>query len=355
MKNKILLSIITATLAVSLFLNFNFFLKTSIEKIGRLDRISTALPYLKKTESSELPLAKNLAVLEVISSWNDFSFLRTKKAMKAFHSVISEIGDEELKIIEEHNRKVRESMESLPQELANVTKPYKMQVSALSKYPLIVQEVRNEVENSKWGKEWLNDRDRVGGVSSPLEQIQVLKEAVIAVLLRAVLIITFLMMLIVAALGLNHAKNKHFIEKEGLRSSLCSALRHASDTMRKIVKTAALWAGYGAVGGYLCALLVLLILYLLDGLEYAREDLTMKYLAFSALHGIPYGIVAMLIARILFYRLKDDFLERNYLILAIVTISAGVLFEILVPYFGMYWAPLACIASIPIIHLWHKK
>jgi len=103
-------------------------------------------------------------------------------------------------------------------------------------------------------------------------------------------------------------------------------------TLDKLAETFAVWLGHGAVFGWFCGVVIVLIIFGVVKSEVATMSAQPWYgnvflaIMMALFIGAPMGIIAMFLARVIFFRLPDEFLHANRCWLAVVTIVSAVAF-----------------------------
>ena len=111
--------------------------------------------------------------------------------------------------------------------------------------------------------------------------------------------------------------------------------------MDKFIKSLFLWTGAGVLGGWLCGSIIFSLTALMGmsgstGTEYIGYW-SPGFIFLGALYGAPVGIICMISMRLIFCRLDDSFICRNWWKLGVVTTTGGVIGWIIG---GIFIAPI---------------
>jgi len=126
-------------------------------------------------------------------------------------------------------------------------------------------------------------------------------------------------------------------------------------SLERIIRSSVLWVGYGVVCGLPCGLMVAYAALMQDG--YFRKSIWVDGTREDFLIGVTFSFaisfgLAMLLGRVMFFRLDDGFLHRNYLwISTVVAVGTGAVF-LLGKSFVVFFSPIVVLLAIPVLHYW---
>ena len=133
--------------------------------------------------------------------------------------------------------------------------------------------------------------------------------------------------------------------------------KNKKNVFEKIVHSLVLWAGYGVLCGLPSGLIIACVAMLQDVVflkgifvDYTRVNFL---IVITFIFAIFFGL-AMLLGRIVFFRLSDEFLRRNYLWFPVISIVGVSPFFLTQKPFTILFFPIAILPAIFLLHYWNR-